>query len=48
MVIEILIGTIVAGHAFKELAKDRTVRNKLHEWSEKCRKKAEELDRKNN
>lgn len=40
MVAEIVLGLIVGGHALKEIARDRNVRNKLQRWADEAGEKA--------
>lgn len=42
MVAELILGVIVGGHALKEIARDRNVRNKLHQWADEAERKAKE------
>ncbi len=46
MVIEIILGVIVGGHALKEIARDRNVRNKLQQWAGDAGQKAKEYSNK--
>lgn len=40
MVVEIVLGLIVGGHALKEIARDGNVRNKLKQWADEAGEKA--------
>ena len=40
MVAEIALGVILAGHALKEIARDRNVRDKLQQWADEAGEKA--------
>lgn len=40
MVVEIILGVIVGGHALKEIARDRNVRDKLQQWADEAGRKA--------
>lgn len=40
MVAEIALGVILAGHALKEIARDRSVREKLQQWADEAGEKA--------
>lgn len=40
MLIEIALGLIVGGHALKEIARDRNVRDKLQQWADEAGEKA--------
>lgn len=44
MVAEIALGVIIAEHALKEIARDRSVRDKLQEWADKAGQKAKEYE----
>lgn len=43
MVVEIALGVMLAGHALKEIARDRNVRNKLQQWADKAGQKSKEF-----
>lgn len=42
MVVEVLLGVVVADYALRTLARDRGVRDKLQQWSEKAGEKAKQ------
>lgn len=44
MVVEIALGVVLAGHALKEIARDRSVRDKLQKWADKAGQKAREYE----
>lgn len=46
MVTELVLGMIVGGHALKEIARDRNVRNKLQQWADEAGQKSKEYSNK--
>lgn len=46
MIVELLLGGIIGGHALKEIAHDKSVRAKLRQWSDEAGQKAKEYNTK--